>query len=117
MKCDHDIPEVTESLKRMRLPKKLFESVLDNHKNGVCQIKPILISELVQEMVKLGEEALERIRKMTKEEASSRVLELVKEGLQWHDQFQGHGHWEFHLPPEKFNELFEATKIADGVKA
>jgi len=52
--------------------------------------------------------------KLTKEQALARLLELVKEGLQWHDQFMGHGHWEFHLPDEKFRELFEVTKIADG---
>ena len=51
---------------------------------------------------------------LTKEQALERLLELVKEGLQWHDQFMGHGHWEFHLPDEKFRELFEVTKIADG---
>lgn len=53
-------------------------------------------------------------RAMTKEEAKNRVVALVKEGIQWHDQFMGHGHYEFHLPQEKFIELFEALKATGG---
>lgn len=55
-------------------------------------------------------------RTMTKEEAKDRVVALAKEGIQWHDQFQGHGHYEFHLSEEKFIDLFEALKAADGIK-
>lgn len=55
-------------------------------------------------------------RIMTKDEAKDRVIALAKEGIQWHDQGMGHGHYEFHLPQEKFIDLFEALKAIDGIK-
>ena len=53
---------------------------------------------------------------MTKEEAKNRVVALAKEGIQWHDQGMGHGHYEFHLSDEEFIDLFEALKAVDGIK-
>jgi hypothetical protein len=55
-------------------------------------------------------------RTMTKDEAKDRVVALVKEGIRRHDQFHGHGHYEFHLSEEKFIDLFEALKAVDGIK-
>ena len=112
-KCTHDIEKVTERLTEMSLPKKIHEEVIDNHKSGACMKKPITIFDLTERLSAYSNEVIDRVRKMGRDQALARIHELVKSGLQRHDQGMGHGHWEFHLLDVEFIELFEACKVAD----
>lgn len=111
--CTHDIEKVTERLMLMSLPKKIFAEVVENHKSGACEKKPITIFDLTERLSQYSDEIVTRVKKMSREQALNRIHELVRSGLQWHDQGLGHGHWEFHLIDVEFTELFEASKVAD----
>lgn len=111
--CTHDIEKVTERLMLMSLPKKIFAEVIDNHKSGACEKKPITIFDLTERLSAYSNEVIEHAKKMSRDQALARIHELVKSGLQWHDQGMGHGHWEFHLLDVEFIELFEVSKVAD----
>ena len=111
--CTHDIEKVTERLMLMSLPKKIYEEVVDNHKSGACMKKPITIFDLTERLSEYSDEIVGHVKKMSRDQALVRIHELVKSGLQWHDQGLGHGHWEFHLLDVEFIELFEASKVAD----
>jgi hypothetical protein len=112
-KCSHDVPKLVESLEKIGLPRKLIDSSRKIHEIDACWYQPIEADKLVEETMSSCRLPL-LLMNMTKQQALEHIHGLVKEGIQWHDQGMGHGHWEFHLPEEKLNELFEVAKVADG---
>jgi hypothetical protein len=54
---------------------------------------------------------------MNKIEAVKKLRDLVKKGAHWVDQGHGHGHYEFNLPHDEFQELVDASRNIDLLEA